>query len=326
MSATPSSSNDPAAAAAPTSGTDEAQRRERKTGLLLGMTSYLCWGVIPLYFALLEPAGSIEIVAQRVVWSLLLCVILLFVVRGFRRTAVVLRKPKLFGVLAAASAFVAINWLGFIFGVQTHRVVEVSLGYFINPLFTVLLGVVFLKEKLNRLQWLAMAIGALAVLVIAIGYGRAPWLSLLVAGSFGLYGLMKNRVGRTVDAVAGLSIETMILSPIALGYLIWLEASGNGTFTSVSPGHTALLIGLGVVTAVPLLLFSAAARRVPLSWIGMLQYIAPVMQFVFGITVFGEHMPLARWIGFCLVWSALVVLSIDMMTRSRRRPRPVAPA
>nr|WP_269151143.1 EamA family transporter RarD [Spelaeicoccus albus] len=287
--------------------------------MLFGMLGYVSWGFIPLYFAILEPAGSIEIVAHRVLWCLVLCAIALIFTRGYRRVFALMRSPRVLLTIAAASVFIAGNWLTYVYGVMTGRVVEVSLGYFINPLFTVLLGVVVLRERLSRTQWAAVIIGTVAVIVIAVAYGRLPWLALVVAFSFGMYGLLKNRVGKSVGSLEGLSIESLVLTPISLAYVLWIEAAGHGTFTGNGAGHTLLLMGLGAVTAIPLLLFGAGARRLPLVWMGMLQYITPIMQFVLGVTVFGEHMAPARWIGFFLVWTALAVLTTDMLRRRRQR-------
>lgn len=313
----------------PETDADKAPPAEQSTdrlGLLFGMFGYVSWGFIPLYFAVLEPAGSIEIVAHRVLWCLVFCAIALFFTHGYRRVLALLRSPRILLTITAASIFIAGNWLTYVYGVMTGRVVEVSLGYFINPLFTVLLGVVILHEKLSKLQWTAVIVGTVAVIVIAVAYGHLPWLALVVAFSFGMYGLLKNRVGKTVGALEGLSIESLALTPISLIYVLWIEIAGTGTFTGHGAGHTLLLMGLGAVTAIPLLLFGAGARRIPLVWMGMLQYITPIMQFVLGVTVFGEHMPLSRWIGFFLVWAALAILTTDMLRRRRRRPAPAAAA
>lgn len=303
-----------------TEGTQDYEQTRRRRGLLLGMSAYVCWGFMPLVFAAAGNAGSVEIIAHRILWSLVFCVALVTFTRGFARIWIILRDPKLLGLLALAGVVVGINWLGFVFGVQVGRVVEISLGYFINPLVTVLLGVIFLGEKLRPLQWTAMGAGLVAVLFTAFAYGQVPWLAFLVAGSFGTYGLIKSKVGGTVGAVESLTVETLVLSPFALGYLIYLTMIGQSTFFSEGPWHTVVLLLLGPVTAIPLLLFGAAARRVPLSWIGMMQYIAPIMQFILGVAVFGEAMPPERWVGFAMVWAAIVLLSVDMVRQSRARP------
>ena len=231
----------------------------------------------------------------------------------------VLRNPRTTGLLTAASILVGINWLGFLLGVELGRVVEVSLGYYINPLITILLGVIFLRERLRPLQWAAVAVAFVAVLVISIGYGSVPWLGLLVATTFGGYGLVKNRVGPTVGAVSGLSIETLILVVPAAAYMGWAMATGVSTFTTEGSWHVVLMLLLGPATAVPLLLFSAAARRIPLSWVGMLQFITPTMQFITGVWILGEEMTPARWAGFAIIWIACALFITDMVRASRRR-------
>ena len=296
---------------------DETQRR--RAGLFNGAGAYLLWGFLPLYFSALAPAGSLEILAHRIVWCLFFCALLLALTRGYATVWRVLRNPRTTGLLTAASILVGINWLGFLLGVELGRVVEVSLGYYINPLITILLGVIFLGERLRPLQWAAVAVAFVAVLVISIGYGSVPWLGLLVATTFGGYGLVKNRVGPTVGAVSGLSIETLILVVPAAAYMGWAMATGVSTFTTEGSWHVVLMLLLGPATAVPLLLFSAAARRIPLSWVGMLQFITPTMQFITGVWILGEEMTPARWAGFAIIWIACALFITDMVRASRRR-------
>ena len=214
---------------------------------------------------------------------------------------------------------IAINWLGFLLGVELGRVVEVSLGYYINPLITILLGVVFLRERLRPLQWTAVGVAAVAVLVISIGYGSVPWLGLLVAFTFAGYGLLKNRVGATVGALGGLTVETLILTVPAAAFIGWTLAADTDTFTTQGSWHFVFMLLLGPATALPLLLFSAAARRIPLSWVGMLQFITPSMQFVTGVWLLGEEMSPARWAGFAIIWVACALFITDMVRTSRRR-------
>ena len=296
---------------------DETQRR--RAGLLNAAGAYLLWGFLPLYFSALAPAGSLEILAHRIVWCLLVCAVLLAITRGYTTVWSVLRSPRSTGLLTAASILVGINWLGFLLGVELGRVVEVSLGYYINPLITILLGVIFLREKLRPLQWAAVAVAVVAVLVISVGYGSVPWLGLLVATTFGGYGLVKNRVGGAVGAVSGLSIETLILFVPALAFILWATAAGQSTFTTEGSWHIVLMLMLGPATAVPLLLFSAAARRIPLSWVGMLQFMTPTMQFITGVWILGEEMSPARWTGFAIIWIACTLFIVDMVRASRRR-------
>lgn len=296
---------------------DETQRR--RAGLLNGAGAYLLWGFLPLYFSALAPAGSLEILAHRIVWCLVFCAVLLALTRGYTTVWTILKNPRSTGLLTAASILVGINWLGFLLGVELGRVVEVSLGYYINPLITILLGVIFLREKLRPLQWAAVAVAVVAVLVISIGYGSVPWLGLLVATTFGGYGLVKNRVGGAVGAVSGLSIETLILFVPALVFVLWATAAGQSTFTTEGSWHIVLMLMLGPATAVPLLLFSAAARRIPLSWVGMLQFMTPTMQFITGVWILGEEMSPARWTGFAIIWIACTLFIVDMVRASRRR-------
>lgn len=288
-----------------------------RTGLALGLTAYLLWGFLPLYFPLLAPAGPVEIIAHRVVWSLIFCLVILRVTGTWGAFAAAFRNRRMLATLALAGALVGINWLVFVHGVLTGHTVDTALGYYINPLVTVALAVLALGERLRRAQWVALGVGALAVVVITVGVGRLPWIALALAGTFGVYGLIKNRVGRTVPAVASLAVETTVLAPLALGYLLWLGSAGTGAFGAHGTGHALALAASGVITAVPLLLFGGAARRLPLSVVGMLQYLAPTLQFLVGILWFGETMPLARWVGFGLVWLALVILTADGLRVSR---------
>ncbi len=289
--------------------------------MAFGVAAYLLWGLFPLYWPLLEPSGSLEVLAHRIVWSLLVVAVLL----GARRQWAWLRELGLrrAALLAVAAAVIAVNWATYIHGVTSEQVVETSLGYFVNPLVTVLLGVLVLGERLRRAQWVALGVATLAVVVLTVDYGRLPWIALVLACSFGAYGLLKKTA--SVGALESLTVETLVLLPVASGYLLWLHAAGDGTFGAEGAGHALLLVASGVVTAVPLLCFGAAAIRVPLSVLGLLQYLAPVIQFVLGVALLGEEMPTSRWIGFGLVWCALLLLSVDAVRSSRRRPpRPVA--
>jgi chloramphenicol-sensitive protein RarD len=294
---------------------------EVRRGTAFGAAAYLCWGVFPLYFPLLEPAGPVEILLHRVLWSLLVCAVVLLVVRGWRQVVEVVRSRRRMALLTVAAATIAVNWGVYIYGVNSGQVVQTSLGYFINPVVTVLIGVLVLRERLRPLQWVAVGFGLVAVAVLTVDYGQLPWIALTLAFSFATYGLAKNRVGRGVGALTSLTTETAILAPVALGVLVWLESTGRGTFTSEGPGHAVLLATTGLVTAVPLLFFAAAARRVPLTTIGLLQYLAPVLQFAVGVVVYQEAMPASRWAGFSLVWIALAVLTFDTLRSARSRAR-----
>ncbi|GAB3856495.1 EamA family transporter RarD [Nocardioides maradonensis] len=288
---------------------------EQRRGLVFGTTAYVLWGVFPLYFPLLAPSGPFEILAHRMVWT---CLIMAAVVVAARKQAAlraILTDRRATLLLVVAAATVTTNWGTYIYGVNNERVVETSLGYFINPLVTVLLGVLVLHERLRRLQWVALGIGFAAVAVLTAGYGHPPYLSLILAFSFGTYGLAKKQAG--VGAVESLAFETAVIAPFALVFLVVLGRTGHGHFVGHGVGHVLLLVSSGLVTAVPLLFFGAAATRVPLTMLGVLQYLAPILQFALGITVLGEYMPPERWIGFGLVWVALVVFTVDAI-RSRR--------
>lgn len=294
-----------------------------RSGVLLALGAYGMWGLFPLYFRLLEAAGAVEIVLHRIVWSLLACAVLLTVTRAWSQVRAVRGRQLL--LLAGAAAVLSVNWGVFIWAVNSGQVVEGSLGYFINPLVSVLLGVLLLGERLRRAQWVAVGIAAVAVLVLTLDYGRPPWIALALAASFGAYGLLKNRVGRGLGALPGLSVETALLAPAALAGLVWLQVRGQSSLSVDDPGLAGLLALSGVLTALPLLLFAGAARRVPLSTIGLLQYITPVMQLMIGVLVFGEPMPPVRLAGFALVWVALAVFSVDGL-RSVGRSRAEAKA
>ena len=311
----------PASPGAVPARTEAVPARADRTGLLLGLGAYVLWGLLPLYFPLLEPAGAVEIIAHRVVWSLLFCVLLLLVTRTWHTLRPVLRSRRILLTLALAGVLVGLNWLVFVHGVLTGHAVDAALGYYITPLVTVGLAVLVLGERLRATQWVALAMGAAAVVVITVGVGGLPWIALTLAGTFGVYGLIKNRVGRSVSAVTSLTVETAFLTPVALAYLAWLGAAGSGAFGAHGTGHALAMVASGVVTAVPLLLFGGAARRLPLSVIGMLQYLAPTMQFLIGILVLDEPMPAARWAGFALVWAALVVLTVDGLRAAHRTER-----
>ena len=291
----------------------------RRAGLINGFSAYLLWGVMPLLFAAAAPTGALELVSHRVIWSLGFCAILLVFTGGFLRTWQILRSPRLFGLLLLASVLIAINWTTFIYGVETNQLVEISLGYYLNPLISIGLGVIFLGEKLRPLQWTAVGFGLLAVIIVGIGLGRVPYLAFTVALSFGLYGLVKNKVGSRVGALEGMAVESLVLAVPSAIYLIVLGSMGLQTFTGFGSWHVAVIIITGPATAIPLILFSAAARRIPLSWVGMLQYLTPTIQLTLGITVLGEVMSPTRWIGFFVIWIAVIILSIDMIRHSRHR-------
>ena len=282
---------------------------ESRRGLLLGVAAYALWGAFPLYWPLLEPAGAFEILAHRIVWSLVTMGLL---VLALGRTAVVrglIADRRVLGLLVLAACLVTVNWATYIWSVNNGHVVESSLGYFINPLVTVLMGVFILGERMRPVQWVAMSVGALAVVVLTLDYGRLPWVAIVLALSFGSYGLCKKQAN--APAIESLTLETMVIGPIALAYVGWLSWHGQSSFASHGVGHAALLMTTGIVTAVPLVCFGGAAIRVPMVTLGLLQYLAPVLQFALGVVYFHEDMPPGRWIGFGLVWVALAILTVE---------------
>ena len=289
--------------------------------MLYGVAAYLLWGLFPVYWPLLEPAGPIEILAHRIVWSLLVVATVLAVTRNWAWVRPLLADRATLARMALAAVLISVNWATYIWGVNNDHVVETSLGYFINPVVTVLIGVVVLHERLRQVQWAAIGLGTIAVLVLAVDYGRPPWIALTLAFSFGTYGLLKKQVGATVGAVQSLTVETAVLFVPALTFLVVLDARGDGQLGHTGLGHGLLLASAGIATAVPLLFFASAARRIPLSTLGLLQYIAPVLQFLTGVLLYDEPMPASRWVGFVLVWAALAVLTFDGLRQGHRTRR-----
>ncbi len=294
---------------------------DARRGTAYGAGAYVIWGAFPLYFHLLAPAGAWEILAHRILWTLLFCGAVLVARRELAWFRSVLGNPRLLAAVTVAGLLLATNWVIYVAAVVAHHVTEASLGYFLNPIVTVAIGVVVLRERLRSLQWLAVAIGLAAGVYLTIDFGRPPWIALGLAFSFALYGLMKKRLGTTLGAFQGLTAETAMLLPVAVAVLLWVGIHGETTFTVDSPSHPLLLASTGVVTAGPLLLFAAAARRVPLVTIGLLQFITPVLQLICGVFLLGEVMEPSRWIGFAIVWVALLVLAFDSIRSVRTRRR-----
>ncbi|WP_323178276.1 EamA family transporter RarD [Streptomyces sp. NBC_00620] len=294
-------------------------RGEQHIGLLNGIAAYGMWGLVPLFWPLLQPAGAVEILAHRMVWSLAFVGIALVVMRRWAWAGELIRQPRKLGLITVAAAVITVNWGVYIWAVNSGHVVEASLGYFINPLVTIAMGVLILKERMRPLQWTAVGVAFAAVVVLTLGYGSPPWISLILAFSFATYGLVKKKVN--IGGIESLAAETAIQFLPALGFLLWLGSSGKATFGTEGVGHMALLAATGVVTALPLVCFGAAAIRVPLSTLGLLQYLAPVFQFLLGILYFHEAMPPERWAGFALVWLALSLLTFDALRTARRAAR-----
>jgi len=287
-------------------------------GGLYAFSAYLLWGVLPLYFLLLAPVGAFEIVAWRILLSLVFCALLIAVTRSWRRLGAILRQGRLVALTVLAGILIYVNWQTYLIGTLSGHVIETSLGYFINPIVTVLLGVLVLRERLRPTQWVAIGLATAAVVVIVVGYGAVPWIALILAFSFGFYGLVKKKIGPSVDAVSGLTLESLWLTPLALVQLVVVALTTGLGFASAGVGTTVALALAGVVTAVPLLLFAAGARRAPLTLLGIVQFVAPVLQFLIGWWVLGEPMTAGRWAGFALVWAALILLSVDSIVASRR--------
>ncbi|MGA4850606.1 EamA family transporter RarD [Streptomyces sp. G5(2025)] len=306
------------------SGAAGQSRSEQRIGLLNGFAAYGMWGLVPLFWPLLKPSGAAEILAHRMAWSLVFVGVALLFVRRWGWARELIRQPRRLGLVAIAAAVITVNWGVYIWSVNTGHVVEASLGYFINPLVTIAMGVLLLGERLRPVQWAAVAVGLSAVLVLAFGYGRPPWISLCLAFSFATYGLVKKKVN--LSGLESLTAETAVQFLPAVGYLVWLGAQGEATFGTEGLGHSALLAATGVVTAAPLVCFGAAAIRVPLSTLGLLQYLAPVFQFLLGILYFHEAMPPERWAGFGLVWLALSLLTWDALRTARRNAVRLAAA
>nr|WP_281385951.1 EamA family transporter RarD [Nocardioides luti] len=285
----------------------------------MGAAAYVMWGAFPLYWPLLEPAGAVEILAHRILWSALTMGVLVVALRRTSRIRALVADRRVLALLTVAAAVITVNWATYIYGVNNGRVVETSLGYFINPLVTVLMGVLILGERLRPLQWCAMAIASGAVVVLAVDYGRLPLVALVLAFSFGTYGLAKKTAN--VGAVESLTLETALVAPLAAAYVGWLAVTGGSSFAAHGVGHALLFTTTGIVTAIPLICFGAAATRVSMVGLGLLQYLAPILQFALGVFWFHEDMPAGRWVGFVLVWIALAMFTAEAVNHRRRQLR-----
>lgn len=289
---------------------------DKRAGLMLGLGAYLLWGVMPLYFKALGAVPATQIVAHRIVWSLLFLVVLVALWRRWVGIGAALRQKKVLATLALTACLIAVNWLVYIYAVLSGHVLEGSLGYYLNPLVNVLMGTLLLKERLTRPQLLAVGLAGIGVAILAVGAGTGLWISLTLAGSFALYGFLRKVA--PVESLEGLSVETLLLTPVALGFLLFVGARGDGGFGAHGIGTDVLLILGGAVTAVPLLLFTAAAKRLPYSTLGFLQYIAPSMQFLLAVLVFGERLTFAHGLCFGLIWTALAIFSVEGLRAAHR--------
>jgi chloramphenicol-sensitive protein RarD len=291
-------------------------QQDERYGVITGLGAYLMWGLLPLFWPLLKPATALEILGHRIIWSLLFVIVLMQITNSWQVVLKTIRDIKQSGLVVLASFFVATNWGVYIWAVNDNHVVETSLGYFINPLVSVLIGMFFFNEKLRPLQKLAVAIAGVAVLILSFDYGRLPWIALVLAGSFGIYGGLKKQIN--LPAVPGLMMETVLLLPATMIYLTWLYQSTEAILLSNS-SLLILAVISGPLTALPLLLFGTATTRVPLTWLGVMQYVAPTLQFIIGVWVFGEEVSFVKIVGFLIVWSALAIFSIDAWRTARKK-------
>jgi chloramphenicol-sensitive protein RarD len=298
---------------------------EKTKGIGYGLSAYLIWGSFPLVIAMLSFADPFEIVVWRVIFGFAFGLAVILLTRKFSEYLSVFKQPKQLLWISLAAVVIYINWQVYVYAGADNHVLEASLGYFINPLVTIALATIFLKEKLNVLQWVAVALGAVAVLILTFNYGQPPVIAITLALSFGIYGLAKNRLGGKVSALNSFTVETTLLLPLGIIQLVVLAGMMQIQFGYAGLFPSLGLAAYGVLTAIPLLLFGAAAKRVPLSYIGFMQYLTPTLQFLIGLLVFQEPMPAARWLGFAMVWFALSILSFDVLRQLRNRSKYVVP-
>lgn len=289
---------------------------EKASNVFEALGAYLLWGIFPLYFPLMEPASSIEILAHRFIWTFVFMAVVLIPMRAWSELRRASRRT--WGIIFAAACLIAVNWGVYVYLVNSNQVAEAALGYFINPLVSVVLGMVFFKEQLNRLQLTSVVVAVVAVVVLTVALGKPPLWGLALAFSFGLYGLMKKKV--SLSAAASLTAESAVITPIAVAYLLWLESRGESTFFAHGVGHSILLLSAGIATAVPLLLFGLGAKKLPLSTIGLLQYITPVIQMFIAVFIAHEHLSAQRWLGYIIIWISVGLFVFDIV-RSMRRSR-----
>jgi chloramphenicol-sensitive protein RarD len=288
-----------------------------RTGIILAALAFLSWGLFPLYFHALNEVPAGQILAHRVLWSLVFLMVVLTVRRQWRWLPEIVKRPKVIGSFIASALLLSVNWLIYIWSVNNGHVIDASLGYFINPLVNIMLGYVVLGERLRKLQWAAIAVATLGVLWLTWQAGTVPWIALALAATFGGYGLLRKTAA--LGALEGLAFETMVLFPLALGYVVWLTMHGANVFlTSPSDSTRWLLVAAGPITAIPLLMFAAGARRIPMAVLGMLQYIGPSIQFFLGVWLFQEAFTVDRLVGFSLIWSALALYAAEGWWSARR--------
>ncbi|WP_442984249.1 EamA family transporter RarD [Schaalia sp. ZJ405] len=312
-----------------TTGTPHTENNPR--ALALGIATYVIWGFFPLYFALLEPAGAVEVIVHRALWGLVFCLFALVVTRRLRVLRALLTDHHVLWRLSLAGGLIVVNWSTYVYAVLTGHTVDAAIGYFINPLITVALSLIVLRERISRLQKVALGFGAVAVVILIVGQGRLPWLSLTLALSFGFYSLVKKDVAPRVDPLAGMAVETAAVTPFLLAYYGYLASTRSTSFhvlaaqsasgqAQIHPvAHLALLVGAGCITMIPLIMFASAARGISLGMIGFIQYLSPVVQLLIGVLLFHEHMELTRWIATGVVWVALAFLTTDMVITATRQ-------
>lgn len=296
---------------------------ERRRGLILAMAAFGFWGFFPIYFKAVRHVAPLDILAHRVVWSVPFLAVLLSTVGTWSGVRTAIRSKRRMGTLAVTAVLIAINWLTFIYGVTSGQILDTSLGYYINPLVNVVLGMAFLRERLTRPQAIAVVLAAAGTLWLTLSLGRLPWIALTVAVTFGFYGLLRK--GVRVDSIGALFVETTLLFPVATGFLAWLAWTGKGAFVAAGTSTTLLLASAGVLTALPLIWFAGAARRLPYSWVGLCQYLSPSITFLLGVFAYGEPFTRAHAVAFGCIWVALAIFSADIVRRMEseaRRPSP----
>lgn len=293
----------------------DGDQRMKNHGAWYAAAAYLMWGFMPVYLKQLQEVPAVQILLHRVVWSFLFLALIILLRREGHALLQVLHNGKVLRLYFIAAVLLAGNWLAYIWGVNSSQIVETSLGYYINPLVSVALSVIFLKERLRAFQWASIGLAAVGVLYLTLQYGRLPWLALILASTFGLYGLVKKL--SPLGSLHGLTLETAMLFVPALGFLLWIETSGSGAMGSLSTGKLILLAAIGVVTAVPLLFFASGARRIPLSLMGVLQYLSPTTQFLLGVLVYNEPFSVQRLVGFIFVWLALLFFWLESFIHNR---------
>lgn len=299
------------------------KRGESAQGIIYGFSAYIIWGIVPIYWPKLQPAGAVEILSHRVVWSLAVLLLFLAIKKRIKKAFSIFKDLKKLGLLSLASVMIAVNWGLFIWASVSGRILDSSLGYYINPLFSIGIGVLLLKEKLRRLQWVAIGIATIAILWLTVTLGTPPYVALALASTFSIYGYLKKKAN--VEAIDSLTVETVILAPLALGYFYYLSSIGQNSFGSNGTSHALWLASAGIITAVPLAMFGAAAIRIPLSTLGFIQYVGPTLQYIIGLYMFNEPMPRDRFIGFVFTWIAIGVISFDALRHRNKVTKEYVP-